>query len=98
MRETITVTADDVRALAVDVRRWAGELRDATARTGSGTSAVSANLAEAAQSFDAMWLAWSTALDQLAGAMTVHADTLGHAADDYEEVDASAIPNLPVGP
>jgi uncharacterized protein YukE len=98
VRETITVTPDDVRAFAGDVRRWAGELREATARTGSGTDWVSANLAEAAQSFDAMWLAWSTALDQLAAAMTAHAGTLEHAADDYYEVDVHTIPNLPVGP
>ncbi len=97
MQETITVTPDDVRVLAGDVRRWAGELRDATARAGSGTGWVSANLAEAAQSFDAMWLAWSTALEQLAAAMDEHAEALVHAADDYVEADASAIPNLPVG-
>ena len=98
MQETITVTPDDVRVLAGDVRRWAGELQEATSKTGSGTAWVSANLADAAPSFDAMWLAWSTALDQLAGAMTEHAEMLEHAADDYYEVDVTTIPRLPVGP
>jgi uncharacterized protein YukE len=45
-----------------------------------------------------MWLAWSTALDQLASALGSHARTLDAAADGYGEADAAAVPGLPAGP
>jgi uncharacterized protein YukE len=105
VRETIAVTPDAVRAVAGDVRRLAGGLRAATAGTGAGAcrvsgalgvSAAASHLATAA-SFDAMWLAWSTALDQVAAALETHARALHAAADGYGETDAGALSALPAG-
>ena len=98
MRESIAVTPDAVRAVAGDVRRLADELRGAAAGTGAGACRVSGTLAGSAASFDGMWLAWSTALDQLASALGAHARTLDAAADAYGESDAAAVPGLPAGP
>ena len=97
MRETIAVTPDAVRVVAGDVRRLAGELRGAGARAGGGACRVSGALAGASASFDAMWLAWSTALDQVAAALEAHARWLDAAADDYGETDADAVPDLLAG-
>lgn len=98
MRETIAVTPDAVRAVAGDVRRLAGELRGAAAAAGAGACRVSGTLAGRSPDFDAMWLAWSTALDQVAAALDTHARTLDAAAGDYRETDTAALPSLPVGP
>jgi WXG100 family type VII secretion target len=94
VRETITVTPEAVRAVAGDARRLAGELRGAGAQAGAGACRVSGALAGASAQFDAMWLAWSTALDQIATALEAHARMLAAAADDYSEADAGAVPNL----
>ena len=98
MRETIAVTPDAVRAVAGDVRRLASELRGATAHAGAGACRVSGALAGRSAQFDAMWLAWSTALDQIASALEAHARTLDAAADDYGVTDAGAVADLPAGP
>jgi WXG100 family type VII secretion target len=97
VRETIAVTPDAVRAVAGDVRRLAGELRGASAHAGAGACQVSSALAGGSASFDAMWLAWSTALDEVATALEAHARTLAATADDYGEADAGAVPNLAAG-
>jgi len=97
VRETIAVTPDAVRAVAGDVRRLAGGLRGASAQAGAAACRVSGALADASAQFDAMWLAWSTALDQVATALEAHARTLAAAADDYREADAGAVPNLAAG-
>jgi WXG100 family type VII secretion target len=98
VRESIAVTPDAVRAVAGDVRRLAEELRGAAAATGAAACRVSGTLAGPASGFDGMWLAWSTALDQLASALGSHARTLDAAADGYGEADAAAVPGLPAGP
>jgi WXG100 family type VII secretion target len=97
VRESIAVTPDAVRAVAGEVRRLADELRGAVAGAGAAACRVSGTLAGSA-GFDGMWLAWSTALDQLAAALGSHARTLGAAADGYGEADAAAVPGLPAGP
>jgi WXG100 family type VII secretion target len=97
VRETIAVTPEAVRAVAGDVRRLAGELRGASAQGGAGACRVSGALAGASARFDAMWLAWSTALDQVATALEGHARTLVAAAGDYGEADTGAVPNLAAG-
>jgi WXG100 family type VII secretion target len=98
VRETIVVTPDGVRAVAGDVRRLAGELREAAAAVGGTACQVSTALAATPSGFDAMWLAWSTAFDQVAEAMATHARTLDAAADGYADADAGAVPDLPAGP
>ena len=98
MRETIVVTPDGLRAVTGDVRRLAGELREAAAAVGGGACQVAAALAATPCGFDAMWLAWSTAFGQVAEAMATHARTLDAAADGYAGADAGAVPDLPAGP
>jgi WXG100 family type VII secretion target len=100
VRETIVVTPDGVRAVAGDVRRLAGELREAAGALGGSACQVAAALAATPCGFDATWLAWSTAFDQVAEALATHARTLEAAADGYAETDADAgaVPDLPVGP
>jgi WXG100 family type VII secretion target len=98
VRETIAVTPAGVRAAAADVRRLSGELREAAGAAGAGACQVSAALTGAADGFDAMWLAWSTALDQVAEALASHARALDAAADGYAEADTAAIPDAPAGP
>jgi len=106
VRETIAVTPDTVRADAVDARRLADGLRAASAGTGAGACRVSGTLGApaaashpaTAASFDAMWLAWSTALDQVASALEAHARALDAAADGYGETDAGLLTGLPAGP
>jgi WXG100 family type VII secretion target len=98
VRESIAVTPDAVRAVAGEVRRLADELRGAAAGAGAAACRVSGTLAGSSAGFDGMWLAWSTALDQVAAALGTHARTLDAAADGYGEADAAAVPGLPVGP
>jgi WXG100 family type VII secretion target len=98
MRETIAVTPDGVRAVAGDVRRLAGEVREAAAAVSGSVCRVSAALAATPSGFDAMWLAWSLAFDQVAEALATHARTLDAAADGYADTDAGALPDLPAGP
>jgi WXG100 family type VII secretion target len=98
VRETIAVTPDAVRAVAGDVRRLAGELRAASAGGGGAACRVSGTLAGGSAQFDAMWLSWSAALDQLGSALEAHARGLDAAADGYGEADDGAVPDLPAGP
>jgi WXG100 family type VII secretion target len=98
VRETIAVTPDRVRAMAGEVRRLSGGLREATAAAGAGACQVSGALSGTGSGFDAMWLAWSTALDQVADALAGHARDLDAAADGYAGTDAGAVPDLTAAP
>ena len=94
MRETIVVTPDGVRAVAGDARRLAGELRQAAGALGGSACQVAAALAATPCGFDAMWLAWSTAFDQVAEALmrtwlclacnaaNAHEEALEHTTED----------------
>jgi WXG100 family type VII secretion target len=98
VREAIAVTPDDLRVLAGRADGWSHELRGAAAGSGAESCWVAANLAGAAGSFDAMWRAWSVALDQLAFALEDHADALRRAAGAYEATDAASGRQLLVRP